>query len=212
MKEINLTPYILETGEASPIIKTINCRPIIANPDVKSVRDGYYFHHLYLCSSEGIKEGDWVIDKGCQLVFKYSNIKHYDYPSDLLKTIHLTTDPKLISDGVAKIDVDTKVWIDTDLTDVWHKLGVPFLSEFCKRWNESKSTKGSGFINLDDETVYLLQESRNQLEYLNNKFTPTGTTNSVISRIETKLQSISKPAMPSLSISYNTETRSLAIK
>jgi hypothetical protein len=64
--------------------------------------------HMYIASDEEIKEGDWFITKTNDVVLKVQKPeKSYD---PIGEKIILTTDPKLIADGIQAIDDEFLEW------------------------------------------------------------------------------------------------------
>jgi hypothetical protein len=61
--------------------------------------------YVYITSDEEIKEGDSVIHIGNKTIFKYTKGKNESW-----KKIILTTDPKLINDGVQALDNNFLQW------------------------------------------------------------------------------------------------------
>lgn len=138
MKNLILKPILLPTEDVSPIYKigeqaTLYCGTRSHYTDSKR-------QHLYLCSSEEIKEGDWVL-RPDKVVMKMSNKDMLDYlesESSATKKIIFTTDHELIVNGVPAIDGNTKAMIKEELTDTYFQQGyeVSFLEEYCKRHNQ----------------------------------------------------------------------------
>ena len=64
---------------------------------------------LYITNDEEIKIGDWILDAKFNLV-DWAKYDHKDLSRDWSKII-LTTDPKLIEDGVQAIDDEFLEWI-----------------------------------------------------------------------------------------------------
>lgn len=109
--------------------------------------------NLYLCSTLPIKEGDWRIGGNPCKITKHKSIddkyvenvnRHETYSKHGFKRIEFTTDPKLIADGVGKIDGETIVWIETktgigEIKNITHG---NFLFEYCKRYNQKDDQKG----------------------------------------------------------------------
>ena len=115
-------------------------------------RDTIQPQHLYICSSEDIKEDDRYIAFGSGFgygqVLKASDDHRYpnEYAKSLCKKIEFTTDPKLIAEGVPKIPKTMRVHVAySDGTG--DNIDVYFLTEFCKRWNDKGEKK------LSDEKI-----------------------------------------------------------
>lgn len=129
METMKLTPIILPTGELSKAGELCDTAYGIA----MSGKDGVGMkQNLYLVSDAPIKEGDWYINGE----YIYKADRHYERANNDKKII-LTTNPKLISDGVPAIDGNTKA-VERYITENGKPDSIKFyfLSEFCKRWND----------------------------------------------------------------------------
>jgi hypothetical protein len=105
--------YILKTEKPSRLIKmtTDNILRLSKNSGLEP----YYSQHIYITNDEEIKEGDWVYFPISNEVLKIGN-GFYEASLETVKTnenckkIILTTDPKLIADGVQAIDDEFLEW------------------------------------------------------------------------------------------------------
>ena len=164
MKNQILIPILLPTEDASEICK------LIKNGELH-LRGGKFFaekngtapnQHLYLCSTQEIKERDWYIALGTGFghgqILKASETHTYpnDYAKSLCKRIEFTTDQKLhgkyhnlptkyhsttnFVDGVPAIPEKAKI-IFRKTGDKIKTIQVNFLEEFCKRYNQKDNQK-----------------------------------------------------------------------
>lgn len=113
--------------------------------------------YLYLCSTLQIKDGDYVLHKETNTIFKWN--KRFKGTEGIYLKIELTTDPFLISEGIPAIDGNTRSFIciteynteDSSVKRTFLKrnIEVYFLSEFCKHYN----SKGNAVIECEMETI-----------------------------------------------------------
>lgn len=135
MKNQTLTPYLLPTEDAS-FLEMYDILSVCQFDNTPLKSHSGKNHHIYLCSSESIKEGNWVFNVRTQKVYcANSGLKEYLNPD--LRKILFTTDPRLIADGVLPIDGNTKAMIVGESDSKWwnNSCEVSFLTEFCKRYN-----------------------------------------------------------------------------
>jgi hypothetical protein len=78
--------------------------------DLKKILPSSNYQHLYITSDEVIKEGDWYIDDANQIRKSITSDKQYWAVRQDYKKIILTTDKKLITDGVQSIDDEFLQW------------------------------------------------------------------------------------------------------
>lgn len=80
----------------------------------KASNNGFIPHYIYITSSEDIKDGDWVFDNYAKINLvqkvRRCDLDSSHYKNGSWKKIILTTDPKLIADGVQKIDNEFLEW------------------------------------------------------------------------------------------------------
>jgi hypothetical protein len=150
---------------------------------------GYYFsfetlqrsnftnQHIYITSSEEIKEGDWYYDTTVNVIFKNDKIflNGFGY-----KKIILTTDQDLIKDGVQAIDDEFLEWFvknpsceyvkitkdkirqDKEFNDISHwniyeyKISIPK--------EEPKFISGQFFLERADEVIVIHRPKQETLE------------------------------------------------
>ena len=108
MKNIHLLPTDKPTGLFESQSGVLHYS--IMNKVRTGLLKGY---HIYITSDEKIKEGDWVYHKLLKSVFKIDlkevSQEYIEERKNILKVI-LTTDPKLISDGIQVIDDEFLQW------------------------------------------------------------------------------------------------------
>lgn len=99
--------------------------------------------HLYLVSDQPIKEGDWCLnitwekEDGGKRIGKADVFYKELEGSIRWKKIILTTDPKLIADGVPAIDGNTMATKYVDTLNFGNApIVINFFEEFCKLWND----------------------------------------------------------------------------
>jgi hypothetical protein len=100
--------HILPTEKPSRLIKSkINDTIVLEPINVTNNTRYWEYLNIYITSDEKIKEGDWITD--CE--FDIMKLV-FEEEGDLTnwKKIILTTDPKLIADGVQAIDDDFLEW------------------------------------------------------------------------------------------------------
>lgn len=143
MKNIHLLP----TNEPSRLFKDDNQ---VVNLHTHPVLKGIFTNeigsnqHIYITSSEEIKEGDWIYKrKGI-----YETIQKTTFPLNLTsvnKKIILTTDPKLITDGVQAIDDEFLQWF----------VNNPICEYVDQRliWNEKNLTSIYKIVIPKEETI-----------------------------------------------------------
>jgi hypothetical protein len=121
--------HVLPTEKPSRLIKSkINDTIVLEPINVTNNTRYWEYLNIYITSDEKIKEGDWITD--CE--FDIMKLV-FEEEGDLTnwKKIILTTDPKLIADGVQSIDDEFLEWfvknpscekveVD-DITNKWHK-------------------------------------------------------------------------------------------
>jgi hypothetical protein len=78
--------------------------------DLKKILPSSNYQHLYITSDEVIKEGDWYIDDANQIRKSITSDKQYWAVRQDYKKIILTTDKKLITDGVQTISDEFLKW------------------------------------------------------------------------------------------------------
>jgi hypothetical protein len=98
--------HLIQTDKPSRLIKmtTDNILRLSKNSGLEP----YYSQHIYITSSEEIKEGDWVITYNGLLAKVITEITWHFMNS---KKVILTTDQDLIADGVQAIDDEFLEWI-----------------------------------------------------------------------------------------------------
>lgn len=100
--------FLLPTDKPSRLIlysTLVNEFRLVAEP----IENWKHKKHIYITSYEEIKEGDWVIESSLNRVFKSHKHGLPNYNPNKKKII-LTTDPKLIADGVQAIDDTFLEW------------------------------------------------------------------------------------------------------
>jgi hypothetical protein len=106
--------HILPTDKPSRLFKFANELHLDTIP-----KDYYKKYNIYITSNEEIKEGDWFYNiislkpepfKACENGDGYVNCNKYSHYRIDCKKIILTTDPKLIGNGVQAIDDEFLEW------------------------------------------------------------------------------------------------------
>jgi hypothetical protein len=89
----------------------------------KASNNGFTPQHIYITSSEEIKEGDWYLDDTLQIRNALSTENDWKNSGkigyNLCLKIILTTDPTLIADGVQSIDDEFLEWFVKNPTCEW---------------------------------------------------------------------------------------------
>jgi hypothetical protein len=117
MKNIHLIP----TENYSPLVHSTNkYGGYFLSRHYSPMREmGDSYQNIYITSDEEIKEGDWFYNtislkpepfKACENGDGYVNCSEYSHYRIDCKKIILTTDPKLIKDGVQAIDDEFLEW------------------------------------------------------------------------------------------------------
>lgn len=212
---MQLTPYLLPTKDASQISINSLGRVLYKWDTTKSniVSD----QHLYLCSSESkINENEWFYSERMNalqvaMAVRGKLPKQWEYGDTYHKVI-LTTNPKLIADGVEKIDRNTKAIIEYTKTSCSNKCielqkETLFLQEFCKRWNDKQEALKSELFSLSDMEKVAMGFADWVADQIvaKKKLVNSG---QVFNNL---VKSLNKPASP-ISISYNSETKTLTFK
>lgn len=101
--------YLLPTKEPSRLqYGMFNNSELGLSKEPLSWRDS---RHLYITSDDEIKEGDWFYDNHFEQICMFDvDFKRNPNDYDDCKKIILTTDPKLISDGIQVVDEDFLKW------------------------------------------------------------------------------------------------------
>jgi hypothetical protein len=112
--------FLLPTDQPSSLVFEQRAfeRPLLLKSEPLSITKdsiGQLIHepqHIYITSSENIKEGDWVLynNKIVRQVDKTFNKPGFDWNVLNCKKILLTTDPTLIADGVQEISEEFLEW------------------------------------------------------------------------------------------------------
>jgi len=110
MKNLHLLP----TNKPSRLfLNKINNKLLLDSDtysDLKKILPSSNYQHLYITSDEVIKEGDWYIDDDNQIRKSITSDKQYWAVRQDYKKIILTTDKKLITDGVQTISDEFLQW------------------------------------------------------------------------------------------------------
>lgn len=104
--------------------------------------------NLYITSDEEIKEGDWVFDLDVKRIVKADSLKVATSKKSqcwYYKKIILTTDPRLIKDGVQALDDEFLEWFIKN-----QKREIPIITTTVN--NESRYTTNIGFESWRKET------------------------------------------------------------
>ena len=117
MKNKNI--FILPTTEPSQVylVKSTNALGLTSNnpESMEHYGSGTHNQHVYITHKDPYDRGDWCIDIEAQEIFKVAEVKEYSgivrsdtdtYVYDACAKIVLTSDPKLIADGIAEIDIE----------------------------------------------------------------------------------------------------------
>jgi hypothetical protein len=122
------------------------------------------YQHVYITSDGKIKEGDWVItpnpQKPLEKINKETYLPHYNKKRKII----LTTDPKLIKEGIQAIDDDFLEWFvknpSCDFVDV--------IFDFKRfRWSELKDSQCYKIITpkeTPEQHVQLINENIDELD------------------------------------------------
>lgn len=146
MKNETLTTHLLPTESASELFIDTRDYQLYAGQNILTPAETWINQCLYLCGAEAIKEGNWAFNTRTQKVYcANANLKEYLNPD--LRKILFTTDPKLIADGVGKIDGNTNAEIRSPIYPTNEKpVGVNFLEEFCRRCNKNDKKKSWKYV------------------------------------------------------------------
>ena len=90
--------------------------------------------HIYITNDEVIKEGDWCIYNSGEIIQYLVKLN-----TDNLKKIILTTDLKLIKDGVQAIDDDFLEWFVSKANDSGVPIDIVEVESFCKNGDNCPS-------------------------------------------------------------------------
>ena len=95
--------YLLPTDQPSRLVKIKDTFFLTTTDDIP----GGTFYNIYITSDEKPKQNDWCLSDGVVHIMRNHMISR---PSYNAKKIILTTDPKLIADGVQSIDDEFLEW------------------------------------------------------------------------------------------------------
>ena len=117
MKNKNI--FILPTTDPSQVylVKSTNALGLTSNnpESMEHYGSGTHNQHVYITNKDPYDRGDWCIDIEAQEIFKVAEVKEYSgivrsdtdtYVYDACAKIVITSDPKLIADGIAGIDIE----------------------------------------------------------------------------------------------------------
>lgn len=125
--------FVIPTTDPSQVylVKSTNAlRFTSSNPEImKHYGSGTHNQHVYITNKDLYDRGDWCIDIEAEEIFKVAEVKEYSgivrsdtadtYVYDACAKIVLTSDPKLIADGIAEIDIEfLKLLKDTKLEEI----------------------------------------------------------------------------------------------
>jgi len=111
--------FVIPTIEPSQVylIKIENALGLTTkNPEsMKHYGSGTHNQHVYITNKEPYDRGDWCIDIEAGEIFKVAEVKEFSgivrsdtntYVYDACVKIVITTDPKLVSDGISEIGIE----------------------------------------------------------------------------------------------------------
>jgi hypothetical protein len=108
--------FLVQTDKPSRLIKNNHSQLLLTIQTLPLDRElGCFPQHIYITSSEEIKEGDYIIDNYAKINL-VQKVRKCDFDSSHCKNgnwkkIILTTDPDLIADGVQAIDDEFLEWV-----------------------------------------------------------------------------------------------------
>ncbi len=143
MENTILTAVLLPTEDASEL----NIDKLGILDYWKDKKKVYTNQHLYLTSDREIKEGNYTYDKKmnrvCECIEENLELITIRKPEYFSK-IEFTTDPKLIADGVPKIDGNTQVilWNEGASQELLGHGKGNFLQQYCEYYNQKDNQKG----------------------------------------------------------------------
>ena len=111
--------FVISTIDPSQVylVKSTNALGLTSNnPEfMEHYGSGTHNQHVYITNKEPYDRGDWCIDIEAGEIFKVAEVKEYSgivrsdtdtYVYDACAKIVITSDPKLVADGVAGIDIE----------------------------------------------------------------------------------------------------------
>jgi uncharacterized protein YneR len=113
--------YLIPTDKPSRLLKTMPKGNLILS---KSITSGSHWENqnIYMTSNEEIKMDDWYLDDTNSVRQSITECESYWTHRKKYQKIILTTDPKLIEDGVQDIDDDFLEWFVRNPSCEWVKV------------------------------------------------------------------------------------------
>jgi hypothetical protein len=113
--------YLIPTDKPSRLLKTMPKGNLILS---KSITSGSHWENqnIYMTSNEEIKMDDWYLDDTNSVRQAITECESYWTHRKKYQKIILTTDPKLIEDGVQAIDDDFLEWFVRNPSCEWVKV------------------------------------------------------------------------------------------
>jgi hypothetical protein len=156
--------HILPTDQPSRLVKIKDTFFITSSVDIP----GGTFYNIYITSDEKIERGDIVIEIGTRYTIKVVTVAMSKTNDGRWKKIILTTDPKLIADGVQSIDDEFLEWFvknsSCEFVEVKKKL-VEFPLTFKMMYTIIIPQDETGKYFADNADVIITMERPKQVKY-----------------------------------------------
>ena len=144
------------------------------NGSFRDITSAFKTQNIYITSDEEIKEGDWVIFNGLEIVkYTYSKNEEYIFSKPLLSSINhyfsyfkkiiLTTDQDLIKDGVQVIDDEFLEWFVKNPTYE----EVYIIKQYKQVNQDNPLHKGSTALTFSHYEIHLLKATKQMIDEWN---------------------------------------------
>jgi len=175
---LDLEAVLIPTEDASVLCIISNEMYSFDNSRNKRNGDGIKNHHLYLCSTREIKEGDWFIIQiennfevhkaigftETRIKFKSNNQEFTSFKEES-KKVEFTSNPKLIADGVPALPEKALFYYKEKIAGRGDYKAVNFLSYFCEQYNQKQSANVKGVdVNAKEILLEVVANNNNSFD------------------------------------------------